>query len=1409
MLDRLRTILTSVPAITGVVLFVLYLLGGFFALPALVKWQVEKQVPGQLGHQIRVGDVRFNPLLFRFEVDDLALADPEGAPLLGFKRLLVDFELRSVIDRAWTFAEARIDAPILHLSVDKDGRHNFASLLERLPKSEPEKEDQGLPRFIVQRVALTDGRLDFSDRQLDDPLVAQVKPLLIEIDHLSSLPEQSASYRLSARTAAGEALETSGELALNPIASKGRLTLSGLQVTTLARGLSRLLAVDAPAGTVDLAAGFDLAVDAGGTLSGVVQDVDFAIASLSLSTVGAASPLLAIQTLSLKQGRVDLAARQASLAGFRLAKGSVAVVFDDDGKLNWEKLVRVTATAPEADAATAPAAATATAVEPAAAAPDENVPKPWRVVVSSAEISALAFGFADPARALAIDVAALGFETSPSVAFAATATRIELTQPQLLLTGTRVKSGADSLSVPDGSIAAGRIAVDITEGRLDLAIDKPRTRFDGMKAQSGADGANLAKFAVAGEKLSLAQADGRLDFTLDQSNTSLAGFEARHGPDAVKLRSAKVASDKLSLTQADATTRIKAGAVQLSLTGLATQQAGARVAWQEASFKAGVIAAAVGAGSSASSALDLRFDDAALKLTALGLVAQGASSEIARIAAATLGAKSLALTLPDGAVDVTGDGLGMTLSDAVFHSPADAATEMLRFGRASVSGGRLRLKDRVLTAEKVTFANGKAQTWLDAEGRFNGLILTRGAVAAAAAAVPDAASAGPDAEAAPSEPAWQVAVKAAEVDSFALGFEDRRGGPRLAVGFEAIRARIAGFATGVTTPMQVEFKAKVARGGDIDVGGSIRADNGASDLQLKLAAIALAPMQPLLSEFAELTLASGTVSSTGRLRYGEPATAGAKLAYKGSFAVDQLQINEIEPERPFVSWDSLATDDALLTVEPNRLDIGELRIVRPAGRLIIAEDQSVNLTDVLKKSKDGEAAPDGSEQVAEDQAAAPAAKAEVAPPEPDAPADDPFPVSVARIRVTDGALEFADLSLRPQFATRMHELKGVITGLGSDPNGSAKMQLDARVDKYGSAKIRGQISVFRPEKLTDIEMTFRNLTMSSLSPYVIKFAGYRIAAGQLALDLQYKVTNSKLRGRNKIVLKKVKLGEKVETPGAADLPLDLAIAILTDSKGVIDIGLPVSGDLGDPQFDYAEVIGNALGNLIGGIVTAPFRALGALFGASDEKLDSIDFEPGSAVLAPPEREKLVTVAHAMQERTTLTLVVPPAHAAEVDTPALKSLAVRTEIVGRMGLELTPGDDPGPIDPANPRAQVAVEALFSERYAPEVLAALKQRALAAMPAKQAGVPAGKPAAVKPPAGPPPAFYQSVLDRLIKEQPISDETLAQLATQRAEAIVAEMTAADGVDAKRVVLGKARPASAATDKAVTLQLELEVAK
>lgn len=1658
MRDKLRAILLSRPVITAAGLFVLYLVLGFFALPAIVKWQVEKQVPEKLGHPISVGEVRFDPLAFRFEVGDLVLSDPAGSPMLGFRRLVVDFEVRSVIDRAWTFAEATLEAPLVRFELHEDGRHSFSAMLERLADDAPEQEEAGeLARFVVGRVALTEGRIEFADRMLDEPLVTLIEPLAVEIDALSSLPGQTAAYRVSLRSAAGERLETSGELALDPLVSKGRLDLSGLKVATLVRGMSRLLALDAPAGEIDFAATFNLGLDASGEMSGGAQDVEFELVGLSVNAAGASAPIVAFETLALKQGRVDLDARDVGFAEFRLAKGSLAAAIDEQGRLDWATLVRATpisgeestaaaaqrlaAVSPAGDAganepsakeaivaepaaqssAAEPAPAGSTMVGPSAAEPvpaeparserpvgttqmpaqgedGASPPGSWRISVAKAEISDIALGFADAAGGGSAKLASVGLAMSPSAEFGVAGTRVALEQPKLSIAGARFEKGPDSFELPAGSVEAGSvsivaheqgfelrldaprlaaaegisaragdaalalanvllqtggIAVDGVGGTVSGAVDEPEITLAGVSASAAGGGAKLREVVLGGARLELRSGPEGLDLDLDALHSTLAdlqlqsgeqaielgkatiggtklalgqaevglrveaqspavamsGFAARRaderavldaltleggsialstaeggtldltlvrprvaatrlamtrGNDGIDLAAATLGSGKVSLAQSPAQLRVAGSAAALSLSALAARQGADRIALQEASLELGALAVTAGGGAGAAAGTDVRIDDARLRIASVDVVGQGASSEIGRLAEASVGAKSLALALPEGPADLTGEGLSAAFSDVVVSSPADA-TQLLRLGSASLAGGALSLKDKRVTAERIVLAAGEAKTWLDEDGQFNWVRAFAGGEAAADAVAVTLADAGlaPSPAAPPSatrtpaasptetptetpaqstvetpmetpaaappagdaaDPGWRIAVATAELDGFSVGFEDRRKSPVFAVALEAMRARAAAVDIGASTPMQVEIEAQLASGGQIEASGAVRVDNGASDLKLRIADIDLAPVQTYLSDFAMLELASGVVSTAGRLRYGDPEGAGALLAYEGSFAVDRLLLEEIEPRRPFFAWDAVASDDVVLTLEPNRLDIGELRIERPVGRLIIAEDQTVNLTDVLKKPAQGEEAPDEAKDIPADPEGDAVAE--------DAPAGDPFPVTIARIGVDDGQLEFADLSLRPQFGTRMHELKGVVTGLGTDPNQSAEVQLDARVDEYGSAKISGRISVLEPERFTQIDMAFRNLEMTSLSPYVVKFAGYRIAGGRLALDLQYRVEESKLLGQNKVVLTQMELGEKVDSPDALDLPLELAIAILKDAKGVIDIGVPVTGDLDNPEFGIGEVIGKAIGNLLGGIVTAPFRALGALFGAGDKPLDTIAFEPGRDTLAPPDREKLAAVARALNERPQLKLVVPPVYASAQDTPALKLLAVRADIVGRMGVELKPGEKPGPIDIANPRVQKAVEAAFSQRYSAATLAALKARAVgtaaqgvatpapapAARPAEKPAA-EGKPAAAgtakpaTPPAAPqpspPPAFYQGLVDRLVEDEPVSEELLVQLAVRRGEAIVRELTAVGGVPAARVVLGDARKAVDAGDKAVTLQMELEAAK
>ena len=217
--------------------------------------------------------------------------------------------------------------------------------------------------------------------------------------------------------------------------------------------------------------------------------------------------------------------------------------------------------------------------------------------------------------------------------------------------------------------------------------------------------------------------------------------------------------------------------------------------------------------------------------------------------------------------------------------------------------------------------------------------------------------------------------------------------------------------------------------------------------------------------------------------------------------------------------------------------------------------------------------------------------------------------------IRQGTLDFSDLSLAGGFSTSIHELNGTLNGISNDRNTRSQLALEGRVDEFGYAKVSGSLNPFIPRDRSNVRMEFRNLDVTRVTPYMVRFAGYRVASGRLSLDLNYRVRNNLIEGDNQIVLDQFTLGEKVDSPGAMDLPLGLAIALLKDSDGKIDIALPVSGNLDDPKFDYGLIIRKAIVNLITGIITAPFRLIGRLFGGgSGEEAGQHRVRPG---LRPP------------------------------------------------------------------------------------------------------------------------------------------------------------------------------------------------
>jgi hypothetical protein len=427
-------------------------------------------------------------------------------------------------------------------------------------------------------------------------------------------------------------------------------------------------------------------------------------------------------------------------------------------------------------------------------------------------------------------------------------------------------------------------------------------------------------------------------------------------------------------------------------------------------------------------------------------------------------------------------------------------------------------------------------------------------------------------------------------------------------------------------------------------------------------------------------------------------------------------------------------------------------------------------------------------------------------------------VRVRRVRLQNAKLDFTDLSLRPQFAAKIYELNGLVTGLSSKRDARSQIELDGRVDEFGLARVRGQLNPFVPADNTDVNVVFKNVDMVAASPYSMKFAGYKIAQGKISLDLQYKVRDSQLEGNNQIVLDKLTLGERIDSPDALKLPLELALAILKDSDGRIDLGVPVAGNMNDPQFSYGSVVWKAIGNIMSKIVTSPFRALGNLLGVSGDKLASIDFDAGSDTVLPPEREKIKLVAQILAKKPQLKLSVPGQYNEAADGAALRQQALRQVVATRAEIKLAPGEQAGPLDIGQRKVRGALRDLYAERFGAAELDKQKKAAESAAPLASGAAADASASAAKLPVlqrlsklvqGEPQvadasAFYGKLQERLEQNQPLLSNALPQLGAKRAAAIMRALTE-DGVTPAAARVAAPETTEGAAGKPVALKLGL----
>jgi hypothetical protein len=526
-------------------------------------------------------------------------------------------------------------------------------------------------------------------------------------------------------------------------------------------------------------------------------------------------------------------------------------------------------------------------------------------------------------------------------------------------------------------------------------------------------------------------------------------------------------------------------------------------------------------------------------------------------------------------------------------------------------------------------------------------------------------------------PDWNLSLDRFALTNLTVGLIDRSVEPVADIGADAVNLEVHAISNepGAAFPTTLSMSGRH--------GGTVRVDGTTTvlpapvlEFDLSIDGLSLAAAHPYLQLLADVNFDSGALNLEGRFRH----DGAEPFALEADIEIVDFLITETDEGTRLGSWERLFADQLTLSAGEGRIGISEIRLERLYGDILIAADGSVNLGRVSKASED-----EAEEAVANE--ASDTAE----------PSAFPFSVTIGRVLINDAAVDFTDESLPLPFSAKIKDLGGSLSTIATDSTEPSMVELEGAVDEYGLVRVTGFLMPLEVAQNTDIDVVFKNVDMPKFSAYTIPFAGREIASGRLDLDLDYQVVESRLVGENKIVLRDFELGDKVPHAGAASLPLGLAVALLKDSTGKIDIDLPVSGDLNDPEFGYGGVVTKALTNLIVKIVASPFALLGNLVGAEADELEYINFPAGRADLSPPELERVEKLAEALNLRPELALVISGVIDREVDALALRTIAMDEAIESRIDAgSPASGDETQYAE----RRYEAIEALYRETLVTE-------------------------------------------------------------------------------------------------------------
>ncbi|GJL72948.1 MAG: hypothetical protein NMNS01_21470 [Nitrosomonas sp.] len=491
-----------------------------------------------------------------------------------------------------------------------------------------------------------------------------------------------------------------------------------------------------------------------------------------------------------------------------------------------------------------------------------------------------------------------------------------------------------------------------------------------------------------------------------------------------------------------------------------------------------------------------------------------------------------------------------------------------------------------------------------------------------------------------SEQSWTAQIKRLKITAASFRFEDAALPDLPPMVIDPFNLTLTDIDSSGEEPVDLVLQATVNQRGSIDTEGSLSWAPLAADLSIDLKDVDLVALQGWGSDKLNAVLTRGAASFLGNVKAeGEPL----KVSVTGQGRLSDFNLFDKITGADLAHWQNLDIDGIDIVSEPLQVEIDEITLNNFFARVTLLPEGRLNVGLLVR----------GDEKATSPSPSPPAAATTDRPSQEKA-----LPVRIGNIILQKGDVNFNDRFIRPNYRAKLTGLNGEIGPI--NPGKQVNVDIRGAVDRSAPLKIGGKFDPFGNEMQLDINASAKGIDMPSFSPYSGNYVGQLIEKGKLSVDIHYHIEAGVLTAENNIFLDQLTLGEKTDNPDALSLPLGLAISLLKNRHGEIDLHLPVEGSLDDPQFSIGGIIFDAFVNLIMRAVTAPFALLGSVLEGGEE-LSEIEFSAGQASIEAEAETRLQTLSEALIDRPALDLEITGYADPVKDSEGLKQVILDRQI----------------------------------------------------------------------------------------------------------------------------------------------------